>query len=171
MLGQLLLSSVIFCPLCQPVSFLGVGITVTKIQRSSFLFVSDTKGFCKSSVTDIMKACTEDSKLLVQTRCLLAGSLYLLENLSARQFFHCWHMPNCAQPWRAMMLCSFPKPTVNCFFFLTWHYYLQLFSWSCLRKYTIELQLEFFSRCVLNLCFYMNFHFFYSFNVSFLGNT
>lgn len=54
-----------------------------------------TKGFCKSSVTDIMKACTEDSKLLVQTRCFLAGSLYLLENLSARQFSMLAHAEFC----------------------------------------------------------------------------
>ncbi|GAB1287549.1 Thioredoxin reductase-like selenoprotein T [Apodemus speciosus] len=55
----------------------------------------DTKEFCKSSVTDIMKACTEDSKLLVQTRCSLAGSLYLLENLSARQFSVLSHAKFC----------------------------------------------------------------------------
>lgn len=67
----------------------------TEIRYSFFLSVSDTKGFCKSSVTDIMKACTEDSKLLVQTRCFLAGSLYLLENLSARQFSMLAHAEFC----------------------------------------------------------------------------
>lgn len=130
-----------------------------------------TKGFCKSSVTDIMKACTEDSKLLVQTRCFLAGSLYLLENLSARQFFHCWHMLNCAHPWSAMTLCSSPEPTVSCCSSYVALLLVTLFLVMFEKIHSWVTTWVFFKMCVKLVVFLYEFSFFYSFNVSFLGNT
>ncbi|XDA71379.1 hypothetical protein R6Z07F_001731 [Ovis aries] len=50
------------------------------------------RDFCKSSVTDIMKACTEDSKLLVQTRCFLGRLVVPLGKPQCKAVFQCWHI-------------------------------------------------------------------------------
>lgn len=127
-----------------------------------------TKGFCKSSVTDIMKACTEDSKLLVQTRCFLAGSLYLLENLSARQF------PIAGTCWVVRTVeCSgavwLPRAPRELLFFLRGITTCNSFLGHVWENTQLSYNLSFFSRCVLNLlCFYMDFSFFIVLTSAFL---
>uniref|UniRef100_G1T6A0 Selenoprotein T n=1 Tax=Oryctolagus cuniculus TaxID=9986 RepID=G1T6A0_RABIT len=75
---------------CMMVFFLSNMIENQCMSTGAFeITLNDIKGFCKSSVTDIMKACTEDSKLLVQTRCFFGRLVVPLGKPQCKTVFQC----------------------------------------------------------------------------------